>query len=207
MSRRQILIADDHVMIAEALSLVLQKSQEYEVHIAETFADALAELSQRNFDFILLDLRMPGMGGLPSVNEVLKKAGSAAVLIFSGSMGSHFLKECIALGVRGYLPKSISINAVEIALKLVEAGQIYVPYQPEEENGSAVRGSIEGKNLTQNELEVLKLAAEGETNKGIARTLATTEIQVKMYMRNVCSKLAARNRAHACILARERAII
>lgn len=54
---------------------------------------------------------------------------------------------------------------------------------------------------------MLRLAADGETNKEIARALANTETQVKMLMRNICMKLAARNRAHACMIARERMMI
>ena len=61
--------------------------------------------------------------------------------------------------------------------------------------------------MSYREVHVLRLAADGYTNKEIARALAVTETQVKMIMRNICTKLGARNRAHACIIARERMLI
>jgi two-component system nitrate/nitrite response regulator NarP len=200
----KILIADDHVLLAHAISVTLHRSPEFEVSVCYTLQGVLEELNANTYDVILLDLRMPGMHGLASIGDVIGLAGAANVVLFTGQVDRQFLDDAIKLGMKGYIPKTLPLKSLEIALKLIETGQTFIPHID-----SAVEHLQDDKRpaITDRELHVLRLVADGETNKEIARALANTETQVKMLMRNICMKLAARNRAHACMIARERLMI
>lgn len=200
-----LLIADDHKLVAQALSNVLTATGEYSVSTASNYSDVLQGMSQQNYDYVLLDLRMPGMIGLPSVIEVVRKAPDTAIVIFSGDADEQLIKDCIAAGAKGYIPKSMDVNAVHIALQLIKIGQTYIPFNISPANPMKIKPT--DTELTERELNVLKLAAQGETNKEIARNLASNETLIKMQMRNICAKLSARNRAHACMIARERLLL
>ncbi|MDG3041856.1 response regulator transcription factor [Roseicyclus marinus] len=200
----KVLIADDHALLAQAISDSLRRTTDFDVSITFTLQGTLDELSVTAHDVILLDLRMPGMHGLASITEVIAKAGEGSVVLFAGQVDRQFLDDAITLGVKGYIPKTLPLKSLEIALRLIATGQTFIPH-----TDSAVSSPSDEKRppLSDREIHVLRLAADGETNKEIAREIANTETQVKMIMRNICMKLAARNRAHACIIARERMLI
>lgn len=201
----ELLIADDHRLVAQALSNVLTATDEYQIELAASYSEAMQAIVKRNFDIILLDLKMPGMVGLTSVTEIVRKTPDSGVVIFSGNADEQFVRECVAAGARGFIPKSMDVNAVHIALQLMGMGQKYVPFENPIHTDTNSRST--DTRLTERELNILRLAALGETNKEIARSLATTETLIKMKMRNICAKLGARNRAHACIIGRERLLI
>lgn len=200
----KILIADDHALLAQAISESLSRSSAFEVSITFTLQGTLDELSLAQYDVVMLDLRMPGMHGLASITEVIAKAGDGKVVLFAGQVDRQFLDDAITLGVKGFIPKTLPLKSLEIALRLIATGQTFIPHA---EPSAAVQVDDKRPPLSDREIHVLRLAADGETNKEIAREIANTETQVKMIMRNICMKLAARNRAHACIIARERMLI
>ena len=201
----KVLIADDHALLAQAISDSLQRNTDFDVAITFTLDGTLDELARTPHDVILLDLRMPGMHGLSSITEVIAKAGEGSVVLFAGQVDRQFLDDAITLGVKGYIPKTLPLKSLEIALRLIATGQTFIPHT----DTTTITLPADDKRppLSDREIHVLRLAADGETNKEIAREIANTETQVKMIMRNICMKLAARNRAHACIIARERMLI
>ena len=128
------------------------------------------------------------------------------MVLFTGSVDSRFLSDCVSLGVRGYIPKDMPLRSLDSALQLIQSGQTFIPLKPEA-NGAPTASSKDRENLTDRELHILRLAADGMTNKEIARDLSVTDVTVKMHMRNLCRKLGARNRAHAAIISRELMLI
>ncbi|MCU4651207.1 response regulator transcription factor [Roseibacterium sp. SDUM158016] len=202
----KLIIADDHLLLGQAVEAALAKTSDYEVTLVETLQGLLAELSSTAFDVIMLDLKMPGMAGLASVKAVLDAAGGAYVVLFTGSLDSRFLSDCVSLGVRGYIPKDMPLRSLDSALHLIQSGQTFIPVKPDTEPKAAMAGKGQ-EDLTQRELHILRLAADGMTNKEIARDISVTEVTVKMHMRNICRKLGARNRAHAAIISRELMLI
>ncbi|PWK61316.1 response regulator transcription factor [Roseicyclus mahoneyensis] len=200
----KILIADDHALLAQAICDTLCRSPDFEVTTCYTLQGTLDEVNATPHDVVLLDLRMPGMHGLASITDVVARAGDANVVLFTGQVDRQFVDDAIKLGVKGYIPKTMPLKSLEVALRLIQTGQTFIPHigstaapQPDEKRAP----------LTDRELHVLRLAADGETNKEIAREISNSETQVKMIMRNICMKLAARNRAHACMIGRERLLI
>lgn len=201
-----VLIADDHVLLAQAIADVLEKSLDVRVTVTTSRQTAIEALGQSQYDVVLLDLRMPGMHGLSSVAEVVKRTGDGHVVLFTGQVDRQFLEDAIKLGLSGYIPKTMPLKSLEISLRLICSGQTFIPRIPDGD-GEPGRPREGAENLSDRELHVLRLAADGATNKEIGRELSVTETHIKMIMRSICSKLAARNRAHASVIARERMLI
>jgi two-component system nitrate/nitrite response regulator NarP len=203
----KVLIADDHVLLAQAIADVLQRSDEFSVKVVQSRQAVLEEMSSQSYDVVLLDLRMPGMHGLSSVVEIVKRWSDTNIVLFTGQVDRKFLADAMGAGLRGYIPKSMPLKSLEVALKLIDTGQVFVPQMEATSDEGAERLGNGGGALTDRELHVLRFASEGATNKEIARLLAVPETQIKMIMRSVCAKLPARNRAHASVIARERMLI
>lgn len=202
----RVLIADDHRLISEAVANLLVSDGGFTVELVDSFDLVMKALSQTTpFDLLLLDLKMPGMIGLESVRQIVKAAGKSQVVLFTGEVDRHFLDNALESGVRGLIPKTMPLQALVSVLQLVNSGQVFVPMQ--EISRTEKPGQSGNHNMSDKELFVLRLAAEGLTNKEIARDLGTTEVTIKMHMRSICKKLGARNRAHAAIISRERALL
>jgi two-component system nitrate/nitrite response regulator NarP len=199
-----VLIADDHRLLAEAVGNMLRTGADYQVVTTESFEATLTAMAGASFDVVLLDLKMPGMAGLSSVKTVVDKAGGARVVLFTGQVDRHFLNSSLELGVRGLIPKTMPLQSLLSVIQLIESGQVFVPMQGAETR--SVSGSSEAP-LNEKEQFVLGRASEGLTNKEIARDMGITEVSVKMHMRSICRKLEARNRAHAVMISRERALL
>ena len=201
----KLLIADDHNLLVEAVSTMLNAMSDYEAITTDTLNGALALLNEHgDFDVVLLDLKMPGMVGLESVQKVIKTAGDGKVVLFTGMVDRHFLNSALELGCKGLIPKTMPLKSLDSVIQLIMSGQVFVPMDT-----ASVGGESGGKDhdLSDKELYVLRLAADGLTNKEIARGMDASEVTVKMHMRSICKKLGARNRAHAAMISRERALI
>ncbi len=201
----KLLLADDHNLLVEAVSTMLNAMPDYEAVTTDTLNGALALLTEHgDFDVVLLDLKMPGMVGLESVQKVIKTAGDGKVVLFTGMVDRHFLNSALELGCKGLIPKTMPLKSLDSVIQLIISGQVFVPMDT-----ASVGGDSGGKDhdLSDKELYVLRLAADGLTNKEIARGMDASEVTVKMHMRSICKKLGARNRAHAAMISRERALI
>lgn len=196
-AKLKILIADDHKMVADALSDFLMRIGGFEVHCAysltETF-EVLTELSK--VDVIMLDLRMPGMNGITSVKSVVDTAPDSKVVIFSAHADSVLLDRALQSGVKGFIPKSMTLKSLPSILRLVDSDQTFFPFKPIHKNSFS-----ENKDqLTKVENLIVRMIADGATNTQIANEIGRTEATIKMLVRSICKKLGARNRAHAAIL-------
>jgi two-component system, NarL family, nitrate/nitrite response regulator NarL len=200
----RVLIADDQVMVAQILSQFLHAQADFEVLTASDFESTLALVRDPNkFDLILLDLVMPGMDGLESVRRVIQEAAESKVVIFSANVDSYVMSSALAYGIKGIIPKQMPAKSLISALRLVLADEIFIP-------SSLMHSKIISKkweDLTDIELFVLQCASRGLTNKHIAAETGRNESAIKMYMRSICLKLKARNRAHACMIGRNSGII
>lgn len=201
----KILLADDHNLLAEAICTMINSREGYSATSTDSLFGLLAILNdQPDLDIILLDLKMPGMVGLPSVKTVLAKAGKTKVVLFTGLVDAHFAQAAIKAGCRGLIPKTMALKSLNSVIDLIMSGQIFLPMQ---DATSAESPAAEDYGLTDKELFVLRLAADGLTNKEVARDMDVSEVTVKMHMRAICRKLNARNRAHAAVISREKSII
>lgn len=202
----RVLVADDHALVREAVASYLTEREGFDIQHAGTLQETLDVLGQAVVpDVVLLDLVMPGMDGMSSIHKVLEQCGAARLVIFSGSTNHSFIAQAIDVGVCGFVPKTMSLRSIGSALRMVRDGEVFVPSAMFTDTFSMGTRSPtrEGSHFTPIEAQVLKLAADGKTNKEIAVTLQTTEVLVKMHMRSICKKVDARNRTHAAMRARE----
>lgn len=196
----RVIIADDHVLLGQAVAATLIAADKYEVTVVTTLSQLLDSLKEAQFDIVMLDLKMPGMVGLPSVKQVCEAAHEGNVVLFTGQVDRRFVEDCLEIGVTGHIPKDLPLRSLDSALQLIHSGQTFLPVATSTE-------TKEVSALNDRELHILRLAADGMTNKEIARDIAVSEVSIKMHMRTICRKLGARNRAHAAIIGREHQLI
>ncbi len=201
----RILVADDHNLVRDGLKPFL-----YELDADATILDAAnlddaltAARAVDSLDLVLLDLKMPGMNGLQGVEQMRRLHPTAAVVILSGHVERDDVLAAVRAGASGYIPKTISGTALINALRLVLAGEAYLPPSILLEGGPAERKSPASPlaTLSVREREILGYLIEGQTNKEIARRLDLQEITIKIHLRNVYRKIGAVNRAQAVRIA------
>lgn len=212
----KILIADDHHLILEGVkSKLCELGDGLEFATAMTIDEVRAQLSQdMPPDLLIMDLSMPGASGLDHVVEVRERFPSLPLVMLSGSEDARQMKDLLALGVRGYIPKAYSPDIMLSAIRLVVSGGVYVPPMlldpdPAKPAGHATgdphaEGSLEGLRslLTERQVDVLRLLAQGKPNKSIARDLSISEGTVKIHLAAIFRALNVRNRVEAVVASR-----
>ena len=193
----KILLADDHKLVRAGLVLVL-KQMETGIEILEAGtgreAVALAE-THDDIDLVLMDLDLPEGSGLEALTAINAKTASVPVVILSAMEDQAMVARSMELGARGFIPKSASGEVMVNSLRLVLSGGICLPPG----YGEAARGDghAERPNLTHRQLEVLRLMAQGNSNKEIARDLGISENTVRVHISAIISALDATNRTEA----------
>ena len=209
--RARIVIADDHPLYREALTTVFDRAGDIETAGAvDDFAGALAAVAAGDVALALLDLGMPGMDGVAGVTRLRSQHPDTRVAVISGSLDAGKIREVLAAGACGYLPKTFEPHMILAAVRLMLSGAIYVPPDALGEAGSAdgARDKPAGATaLTPRELEVLRMLTKGSANKEIARAIGVAEVTVKLHTRRILEKLGVRNRAAAAALAVSRGLI
>jgi DNA-binding NarL/FixJ family response regulator len=195
----RILLADDHDLVRETIAAFLQAEGLGDVLTAASLPDALAQLAgAATCDLVVLDYQMPGMNGFAGLEQVRRANPDKPVAILSGIASREVAEAAIRAGATGFLPKTMGARALVSAMRLIAAGETFVPFgalQAEAEDGPF--------NLTRREVEVLRGICEGKSNKEIARDHALQEVTVKLHVSTLSRKLGAKNRTHAAMIARD----
>ena len=211
----KILIADDHHLILEGVKGKLAELGDDIAFIAATSVDdMLAKLADEPApDLAIMDLSMPGARGHDHVAAVRERLPAMPVIVLSGSEDVAQMKALLALGVRGFIPKAYSPDIMLSAVRLVVSGGVYVPpvlLDPASATRTAPaatstlgQGSLDGLRslLTERQVDVLRLLAEGKPNKSIARLLNISEGTVKIHLAAIFRALNVRNRVEAVVAA------
>jgi two-component system, NarL family, nitrate/nitrite response regulator NarL len=155
-----VLIADDHELLAQAVAEALSTNDDFSVAVTTSLNGVLVELDSNDYDIVLLDLRMPGMTGLSSIERILKCASSANIVLFTGQVDRRFLDDAVGLGVRGYIPKTMPLKSLDSSLKLIQSGQTFIPHnQPQGSQSRASNPASEA--LTEREMGWLPPSPDG----------------------------------------------
>lgn len=215
----KILLADDHNMVRAGLSLLLARLYgDIELFEASTYPQAL-ELchSQKDFSLALVDRVMPGHADGESLRTLCQLLQPSPVVVLSATEDPHSIRESLALGAQGYLPKSTHESLLFSALQLVMAGGTFIPTSALEsahtqESAPAApspkqRKEPELQTLTPRQQDILNRLALGETNKVIARELAISPATVQTHINAIFRALSANNRTQAVHLARSLGLI
>jgi len=201
----RILLADDHDLFAEMAKFYLERlGGEAQVEIVSNFAQARARaVVPPAFDMILLDLHMPGMKGLSGLTRMMEELPGVPVAIMSGSTNRADIRAALRTGCAGFIPKTLRGVELMRALESILRGERYIPKSLMVEYGDDLAPEPDGDvspatdDLTAREAEVFEALLAGSKNKEIAARLGISEVTVKIHLRNIFTKIGARNRGDA----------
>lgn len=202
--RIRILIADDHVVLREGITAIIECERDLEiVGEAANGAEAVEAYTRLRPDITLMDLQMPVMGGLEAITRIRGDSPKARIIVLTTYEGDVQAVRALKAGACGYLLKSSLINELLTAIRAVHAGRRYIPAEIAQE--IAIHAAEEP--LSQRELAILELVAAGKANKTIAWELNVSDETVKAHLRNVFSKLGVNDRTQAVTTALKRGMI
>ncbi|MFD1913165.1 response regulator transcription factor [Halodurantibacterium flavum] len=201
----RLLVADDHDMVLEMISMFLSAQPDIHVQTASSFDEALGRIdAEGHFDILLLDYNMPGMNGISGVLRGIKANGGRPVAILTGNPTRRLVDEAVDAGAAGVIPKTNSVRSLVNAIRFIHAGEQYLPMELLRER--APEEGVSSSRLSEREMLVLSHLAEGKPNKTIASDLNLAEATVKMHVKSICRKLGVTNRTQAVIVSRDRGL-
>lgn len=205
----RVVLADDHSIVREGLRWMLEEEPGIEISgEADSGTSLLQLLGEEPADVVLLDLRMPGMGGLEALERLRQVAPGTKVIILTMHDEPAYVRRAIELGASGYLLKSADRQELVRALELVHSGGAYVQGElaaPLVQEAAGVEQ--EATSLSPRESQVLFLVAQGFENKQIATELGISEATVKTHLKSVFARLEVASRAEAVAVALRRGLI
>ena len=207
----RVLVVDDHALFRRGLTLVLEAEEGIDVvGESEDGEDAVAKAEELAPDVVLMDVRMPKLNGIEATRRITEIQPTTKILMLTVSDEEEDLYEAIKAGATGYLLKEISIEEVADAVRAVVQGQTLISPSMaskliQEFNNlskrSEERRDMPAPKLTDRELEVLKLVAQGMSNRDVAGVLFISENTVKNHVRNILEKLHLHSRMEAVMYA------
>ncbi|MBP1858319.1 response regulator [Rhizobium herbae] len=215
----RILVIDDHPMFREGVSRSLSEHADLLVCGEGASADNAIQLDRDlKPDVILLDLSMPG-GGQHALRTILEQSPEAKIIVLTASEADDDVLQALRAGARGYVLKGVGASTLIEVVRGAVAGESYVSptlaarilaelrtggsSRPLESAVDAGRSEDPLSSLTRREEEILRLVADGNSNKEVARQIALQEKTIKHHMTRILQKLKVRNRTEAAMLLRD----
>lgn len=204
----RLLIVDDHTLFRQGLVSLLQDESDFQVvGEAASGEEALSMARQLQPDVVLMDVTMPGMGGIETTRRLLTLMPHARVLMLTVSEEDEDLFAAIQAGARGYILKNADADELLDAIRRVHTGEAMlspsVTLRVLEVLRKGVPLALPDLPLTRREQEVLALLAQGASNRQIAETLMVSENTVKTHVRHILEKLGLRSRGEVIAYARQ----
>lgn len=200
----RILVVDDHPIVRRGIAaLIATESDMSLVGEAATGREALQQFRAHRPDITLMDLMMPEMCGLDAIIAIRAEYPQARFIVLTTYVGDVQVLRALKAGARSYLLKNSLYKELLETIRAVHAGKKSL--SPEASFQLAEHATDEA--LTPAEIRVLQLVAEGDANKEIAVKLSLSEGTIKGQLRNIMSKLGAKDRTHAAMIALKRGII
>ncbi len=194
-----VLICDDHRIVRESLACIVAEIPGVQrVSTAASGEEALVRFAGERPDLVLMDVHMPGIGGVEATRRLVDRHPTATVLVLTGEEDREHLASAIAAGARGYLLKDVSREELCAAVAAGLAGRDLVePSLRRVLAGPVSRAGRSGPSLTQRELQVLQGMSQGKSNAEIGRALFLSEDTIKTHARRLFRKLGVADRAQA----------
>ena len=216
----RVLVVDDQRLMRDGIASLLEIQEGIEVvGTASNGQEALEKALALCPDVILMDVRMPGMDGVTATAQIARQLPTCQILMLTTFDDDEYIVNALQSGASGYLLKDIPAHNLASAVQAVHRGVYQLDpavvsklvgalarpatAQPPARTGSALASN----DLTEREIEVLRLIAQGATNREIATQLVISEGTVKNHISNILSRLGLRDRTQAAIFAREHALL
>jgi DNA-binding NarL/FixJ family response regulator len=214
----KVLLIDDHLLVENGVRTILERHYSpVTVKSAYDYGQALEVVeTDTDFDLVLYDLESADVQRLKGLRLMIRCLGSIPVVVLSASEDPTGMREVLAVGAQGYIPKSASNEVVAGAIRVVLAGAKFVPFAaldlshstPAENNaggdtatGRRAAESRQRARLSERQIQVLRLMITGKTNKEIGRTLSISETTARAHMTAIFKTLNVTNRTQACYVA------
>ena len=196
----RLVIADDHWVVREGLKMFLARDPAFEiVGEAEDGSQAVRLATQLRPDVVLMDLLMPVMDGIAAITAIRRQVPDVEVLALTSVLEDELVVGAVRAGATGYLLKDTRGEELKQAIRLAAAGQVHLSPQAAARLMREVRAPESPETLTERETDVLRLMAQGLSNKEIARELHIGDGTVKTHVSNVLAKLGVQSRTQAAL--------
>ncbi|MBW4445612.1 MAG: response regulator transcription factor [Spirirestis rafaelensis WJT71-NPBG6] len=200
----RILLADDHPILGQALTMLLQCEPDMTVvgHACDGI-EALELFRQHQPDVTLMDLQMPNMEGADTIAAICSEFKHARIVVLTGFDGDEDIYRGLRAGAKGYLLKGAEPNELLDAIRTVYKGKRYIPPSI----AAKLAERMGSEELSDRELEVLRLIAKGKNNQQISAALNIVESTVRFHANNIFGKLNVSDRTQALVTALNRGIV
>ncbi|CAG0937343.1 Response regulator protein VraR [Thermoflexales bacterium] len=208
----RILIADDHPVVRDGLRAMLSTQPDFQV-VAEAIngVEAVRQAANLKPDVILLDLEMPELDGVAALQQIRSENPVACVIVLTAYDADEHIVNAVTAGAKGYLLKGALREDIFQAIRTVHEGgsllQPIVASKLMQHLSDQAAKAEDALDLTPREIEVLRLMAQGHSNKQIATALVITERTTKFHVSSILAKLDARNRTEAVKIAAQRGLV
>lgn len=200
----RVLIVDDHSLVTEGLANIINYDPEMTVVAqAEDGQQAIDRYREHQPDVTLMDLRMPGMGGVEAITAICAEFKSARIIVLTTYDGDEDIYRGLQSGAQGYLLKDAKPNELLNAIRIIHNGQQYVSSTVASKLVKRMNNPV----LSERELEVLRLIAQGLSNQDIGTALNIGESTVKSHVTHILNKLGVSDRTQAVIVGVKRGLV
>lgn len=214
MAKIKVLLVDDQQLLLDGVKTLLSINNDMEVAMAGSGETAVEMAETFNPDIILMDIRMPGMGGVEATKRIKERHPGIVILILTTFDDDGYIIDALRYGASGYLLKDIEgerlIKSIYEALSgnLLLTGRVarklaWNAALKNEKNQSGIRSLQESLELSERETDIARALAEGLTSREIADRLHLTQGTVKNYLSRIYSKIGTNDRAKAVLLLKD----
>jgi len=208
-----VLLVDDHPVVIEGLRKLLEAAGDIDVTgTANDASQALERAKRLRPDVVLLDLRMPGASGIQATRRLREQDYGGAVIVLTSYGDQAYVRQALEAGADGYLLKSTPSDELIQSIRFAAKGRRQLSPELldgvlEDFGGLAREKTVRDSDLSDDDLDILRLAGKGSTNREIGLSMNRSEVAIKKRLQVIFGKLGAVDRAHAVAEAIHRGLI